>query len=100
MDYTHHREIFNLAWENYNHNRVECQKCHVQKTVQIEEEKDADIYFLHLLYKYSCAQEDNFYDPLSFVKAYGIPNRMIGEAYKMFAEEEGYDEPDLMMENY
>ena len=54
---------------------------------------------MHLLYKYSCAQEDNFYDPLSFVKAYGIPNRMIGEAYKMFAEEEGYDEPDLMMEN-
>lgn len=30
----------------------------------------------------------------------GIPNRMIGEAYKMFAEEEGYDAPDLMMENY
>lgn len=44
--------------------------------------------------------KDNFYDPLSFVKAYGIPNRMIGEAYKMFAEEEGYDAPDLMMENY
>ena len=76
------------------------QLCCIAYGTQIEEEKDADIYSLHLLYKYSCAQEDNFYDPLSFVKAHGIPNRMIGEAYKMFAEEEGYDAPDLMMENY
>ncbi|WP_367302028.1 ImmA/IrrE family metallo-endopeptidase [Lactobacillus helveticus] len=65
------------------------QLCCIAYGAQIEEEKDADIYSLHLLYRYSCGQEDNFYDPLSFVKAYGIPNRMIGEAYKMFAEDEG-----------
>lgn len=54
---------------------------------QIEEESPADVFALHLLYKYSCLQEDGFYDPLSFLKAYGIPLRMIHEAYDMFAEE-------------
>lgn len=75
------------------------QLCGIAYGTQIAEEMPADIYSLHLLYKYSCAQEDNFYDPLSFVRAYGIPNRMIGEAYKMFAEEEGYFEPPLELDN-
>lgn len=54
---------------------------------QIEEESPADVFALHLVYKYSCLQEDGFYDPLSFLKAYGIPLRMIHAAYDMFAEE-------------
>ncbi|MBW8013960.1 hypothetical protein E0712_05740 [Lactobacillus helveticus] len=52
-----------------------------------DEEKDADIYGLHLIYQYSCAQEDNFYDPAAFIRSYAIPERMIEETYKMFADE-------------
>lgn len=59
----------------------------VHMTSPLEEESTADVFALHLLYKYSCLQEDGFYDPLSFLKAYGIPLRMIHEAYDMFAEE-------------
>ncbi|MBP2058335.1 Zn-dependent peptidase ImmA (M78 family) [Lactobacillus colini] len=57
---------------------------------QITEEMSADIYSLQLLYKYSSAQEDNFYDPLNFIRAYGVPKRMINETYKLFASEEGF----------
>src|SRR5699024_11306843 len=49
-----------------------------------DEERYADIYGLHLIYQYSCAQEDNFYDPAAFIQSYAIPERMIKEAYKMF----------------
>lgn len=71
------------------------QICCIAYGAKIAEETPADIYSLHLLYKYSCAQGDNFYDPLSFVKAYGIPSRMIKDAYKMFVEEEGCYVPDF-----
>ncbi|WP_297952811.1 hypothetical protein [uncultured Lactobacillus sp.] len=52
-----------------------------------DEERDADIYGLHLIYQYSCGQEDNFYDPIAFVQSYAIPERMIKETYKMFKDE-------------
>ena len=52
-----------------------------------DEERDADIYGLHLIYQYSCAQEDNFYDPAAFIQSYAIRERMIKEAYKMFEAE-------------
>ncbi len=50
------------------------------------DEKPADNYGVRLIYEYSCRMEDNFCDPLAFMKAYGILSRMTKETYKVFEE--------------
>ena len=48
------------------------------------EERLADLYSLNLIYGYASNQFDNFEEPVQFIQQYGIPNRMLDDAYRLF----------------
>ena len=48
------------------------------------EERLADLYSLNLIYGYASNQFDNFEEPVQFIQQYGIPDRMLDDAYRLF----------------
>ena len=48
------------------------------------EERLADLYSLNLIYGYASNQFDNFEEPVQFIQQYGIPDRMLDDAYHLF----------------
>ena len=48
------------------------------------EERLADLYSLNLIYGYASNQFDNFEEPVQFIEQYGIPDRMLDDAYRLF----------------
>ena len=48
------------------------------------EERLADLYSLNLIYGYASSQFDTFEEPVQFIQQYGIPNRMLDDAYRLF----------------
>ena len=48
------------------------------------EERLADLYSLNLIYGYASNQFDNFEEPVQFIQQYGIPDRMLNDAYRLF----------------
>ena len=48
------------------------------------EERKADLYSLNLIYGYASNQFDNFEEPVQFIQQYGIPDRMLDDAYRLF----------------
>ena len=48
------------------------------------EERLADLYSLNLIYRYASNQFDNFEEPVQFIQQYGIPDRMLDDAYRLF----------------
>ena len=48
------------------------------------EERLADLYSLDLIYGYASNQFDNFEEPVQFIQQYGIPDRMLDDAYRLF----------------
>lgn len=52
---------------------------------QNSEEHSADLYSLKLIYDYSSKNRDYFQEPATFIQSYGIPNRMMNAAQKLFS---------------
>ena len=48
------------------------------------EERLADLYSLNLIYGYASNQFDTFDEPIQFIQQYGIPDRMLDDAYRLF----------------
>ena len=48
------------------------------------EERLADLYSLNLIYGYASNQFDTFEEPIQFIQQYGIPDRMLDDAYRLF----------------
>lgn len=53
-------------------------------SAQNSEEKEADLYSLKLIYRFSDTQGDEFDSPHKFVQSYGIPSRMNKTANDIF----------------
>ena len=53
------------------------------KPVNSEERLD-DLYSLNLIYGYASNQFDTFEEPVQFIQQYGIPDRMLDDAYRLF----------------
>lgn len=48
------------------------------------EERLADLYSLNLIYGYASNQYDSYEEPIQFIQQYGIPDRMLNDAFRLF----------------
>ncbi|MCT6889468.1 MAG: M48 family metalloprotease [Lactobacillus sp.] len=55
------------------------------------EEHLADLYSLNLIYNYATTQYDSFSQPYIFLQQYGIPIRMLDDAYDLFKKHDDLD---------
>lgn len=47
-------------------------------------ERTADLFSLNIIFEYATLQYDSFEEPIQFIQQYGIPNRMLDDAYRLF----------------
>lgn len=47
-------------------------------------ERKADLFSLNIIFEYATLQYDTYEEPIQFIQQYGIPYRMLNDAFRLF----------------
>lgn len=47
-------------------------------------ERKADLFSLNIIFEYATLQYDSYEEPIQFIQQYGIPDRMLNDAFRLF----------------